>query len=82
MITDEELKNRLDSIIDYCEELAQWLDEVQAAMASNRYLFLDNTIDDLYKQALNMSSAAIKTRLAFAKHSGKFGNKKTKEDEE
>lgn len=76
MITDKELKNRLNSIIDYCEELAQWVGEVRAADVT-----LEGLTNSLYEEAVNMSRIAVNARLAIAKTRGRFGDKKDKEAE-
>lgn len=80
-MSDEEIKNRLNSIIDDCEEIAQWIGEVYAAMGEDMYQPLEALLDRLYDEAVDMSRIAVNTRFAVAKHSGKFGNKKTKEAE-
>ena len=79
MMNDEELKNRLNHIINECDGIAEWIGEVQAAMGSDRYLRLDNMLDALYEQAVKMSSIAVNARLEIAMHHGKFGNKEDKE---
>ena len=82
MMSNEELKNNLNLIINECEELAEWIGEVQAAMGSDRYLRLDNMLDALYGQAVKMSSIAVNARLEIAMHHGKFDNEKDKGDKE
>lgn len=82
MMNDQELKNRLNSIIDDCEKLTQWIGEVYAAMGEDMYQPLYRLLDRLYEEAVGMSNTAMHTRLAIARHSGKFDNEKTKEDEE
>lgn len=77
MMTDEELKNRLNSIIDDCEELAQWIGKARAADVT-----LEGLTANLYDEAVNMSRIAVNARLVIAMHHGKSDNKKTKEDEE
>ena len=81
MMSNEELKNNLNHIINECEELAEWIGEVHAAMGEDMYQPLENLLDRMYDDATGMSSIAVNTRLAIAKHSGKFDNKKTTEAE-
>lgn len=76
MITDEEIKNRLNSIIDDCEKLAQWVGEVRAEGVT-----LEGLTNALYEEAVNMSRIAVNSRLAIAKNRGRFGDKETKEAE-
>lgn len=75
-MSDEELKNRLDSIIDYCEELAQWIGK-----ARGDDITLDGLLQAMYEEAVNMSRIAVNARLAIAKTRGRFGDKKDKEAE-
>ena len=75
-MSDEELKNRLNHIIDDCEELAQWIGK-----ARGDDITLDGLLQALYEEAVNMSRIAVNARLAIAKTHGRFGNKETKEAE-
>lgn len=81
MMSNEELKNNLNHIINECEELAQWIGEVHAAMGEDMYARLDSLLDSLYDTAVDMSRIATSTRLAMAIHNGQFDNKKDKEGE-
>ena len=80
-MSDEEIKNRLNSIIDDCEEIAQWIGEVYAAMGEDMYQSLDSMLNRMYDEAVNMSRIAVNTRLVIAENHGKSGNKKDKEAE-
>lgn len=79
MMSNEELKNNLNHIINECEELAEWIGEVHAAMGEDMYLPLETRLNSLYDEAMNMSSIAVRTRLAVAMHHGKSDNKEDKE---
>ena len=79
MMNDQELKNNLNHIINECEGIAQWVGDVHAAMGEDMYLPLETRLNSLYDEAMNMSSIAVRTRLAVATHRGKSGNKETKE---
>ena len=81
MMSNEELKNNLNHIINECEELAQWMGKVYAAIGEDMYQPLERLLDSLYDEAMNMSSIAVRTRLAVAMHHGKSDNKETKEAE-
>lgn len=82
MMSDAELKCQLICIINECEEIAQWVGEVQAAMGSDRYLRFDNMLDALYEQAVKMSSIAVNARLEIAMRHGKSDNKEDKNTNE
>lgn len=75
MMSNEELKHLLNHIINECEELAEWICEVHAAMGEDMYEPLDGLLDRLYNGAVDVSRFAVDTRLAVAEHSGKFDNK-------
>ena len=48
-------------------------------MGEDMYLPLETRLDSLYDEAMNMSSIAVRTRLAVAMHHGKSDNKEDKE---
>ena len=79
MMSNEELKNNLNHIINECEELAEWIGEVHAAMGEDMYLPLETRLNSLYDEAMNMYSIAVRTRLTVATHHGKSDNKEDKE---
>ena len=69
-MTDEEIKNRLNHIINECEELAQWIGEVYAAMGEDMYQPLGILLDRMYDEAVDMSRIAVNARLVIAMHHG------------
>lgn len=75
MMSNEELKNNLNHIINECEEISKWIGEVHAAMGEDMYQPLETRLNSLYDEAMNMSSIAVRTRLAVATHHGESNNK-------